>query len=189
MVDTIRSDLFRWYGKDKLSIIEKIRAQMIPQIKIMLVKRRVEQYRDRNSVLFLAYSWKYRRLKIRYGVDIPARVKLGNGIMIEHIGGITINPEVVIGNNCNIYNGVTIGVEKRGKREGTPIIGNRVWIGANSVVVGNVSIGDNVLIAPGAFVNFDVPENSIVLGNPGKIIRNIRATDKYIINTVQEFIQ
>ena len=109
--------------------------------------------------------------------------------MIEHIGGITINPEVVIGNNCNIYNGVTIGVEKRGKREGTPIIGNRVWIGANSVVVGNVSIGDNVLIAPGAFVNFDVPENSIVLGNPGKIIRNIHATDKYIINTVQEFIQ
>lgn len=48
----------------------------------------------------------------------------------------------------------------------------------------NISIGDNVLIAPGAFVNFNVPNNSVVLGNPGKIIHNDNATDSYITNIV-----
>ena len=52
-------------------------------------------------------------------------------------------------------------------------------MGANSIVIGGVSIGDYVLIAPGAFVNFDVPSNSIVIGNPGKIIHADRPTDKY----------
>lgn len=52
-------------------------------------------------------------------------------------------------------------------------------MGANSIVIGGVKIGDYVLIAPGAFVNFDVPPNSIVIGNPGKIIPSERSTDKY----------
>ena len=53
---------------------------------------------------------------------------------------------------------------------------------ANSIIVGGVRIGNNVLIAPGAFINFDVPDNSIVIGNPGKIVeRNSSPTDKYIV--------
>ena len=53
---------------------------------------------------------------------------------------------------------------------------------ANSIIVGGVKVGNNVLIAPGAFVNFDVPDNSIVIGNPGQIIRRETSpTDKYIV--------
>lgn len=63
-----------------------------------------------------------------------------------------------------------------------PVIGDNVVMGANSMVVGNAVIGDDVLIAPGAFVNFDVPDNSIVIGNPGKIIqRDSSPTAKYIV--------
>lgn len=63
---------------------------------------------------------------------------------------------------------------------GSPIIGNCVWIGANTSIVGNVKIGDNVMIAPGSFINFDVPSNSIVFGNPGIIKESINATNGYI---------
>lgn len=59
-------------------------------------------------------------------------------------------------------------------------MGDCVWIGVNSTVVGKVTIGNNVAIAPNTFVNFDVPSNSIVIGNPAKIIRDLNAADAYI---------
>lgn len=77
---------------------------------------------------------------------------------------------------------MTIGQENRGFRKGCPTIGNRVWIGINSTIVGNITIGDDVLIAPNSFVNFDVPPHSIVLGNPGSIIHKENATEGYINN-------
>jgi len=92
--------------------------------------------------------------------------------------GITINRETILGNNINIHKGVTIGQENRGKRMGAPTIGNKVWIGINSTIVGNILIGDNVLIAPNSFVNFDVPSNSIVIGD--KIKKCDNATEGYI---------
>ena len=55
-----------------------------------------------------------------------------------------------------------------------------MWIGTNSIVVGNVHIENDVLIAPNAYLNFDVPDHSIVWGNPGKIIEKSNATDGYI---------
>lgn len=58
-------------------------------------------------------------------------------------------------------------------------------MGANSIIVGGVKIGNDVLVAPGAFVNFDVPDNSIVIGNPGQIItRDSSPTKKYIVYSI-----
>ena len=97
---------------------------------------------------------------------------------------VIINSSAKIGKNCNINQGVTIGAENRGNRKGVPTIGNDVWIGANSVIVGKINIGNNVLIAPLTYVNFDVPDNSIVIGNPGRIILDKEATYSYICNKV-----
>lgn len=73
----------------------------------------------------------------------------------------------------------------KGKREGAPIIKNEVFIGANAVVVGKVVIGNNVLIAPNSYINFDVPDNSIVIGNPAKIVsERVEATNGYLFNKV-----
>lgn len=69
-------------------------------------------------------------------------------------------------------------MEKRGKRAGNPQIGNRVYIAAGAVIVGKIKIGNNVLIAANSFVNFDVPDNSIVIGN--KIMPNDFATQDYV---------
>ncbi|MGQ7199562.1 hypothetical protein ACUOA9_41025, partial [Escherichia sp. HC-TM1] len=63
---------------------------------------------------------------------------------------------------------------------------DKVWIGPSAIIVGKIKIGSNVLIAPGAYVNFDVPNNSIVVGNPGKIIYSENATEGYIQNTFEE---
>lgn len=124
-----------------------------------------------------------RKIKIKFGLEINSK-NIGSGLYIGHPYSITINPNATLGKNCNIHKGVTIGQENRGKRKGTPNIGNSVWIGTNATIVGNIKIGDNVLIAPNSFVNFDVPSNSIVIGNPAKIIHNDKATDGYINNKI-----
>lgn len=75
-------------------------------------------------------------------------------------------------------------MEFRGKRRGNPVIGDNVWIGSNACVVGNITIGDDVLIAPLSFVNFDVPSHSIVVGNPAVVKYKENATEGYITNKI-----
>lgn len=101
-----------------------------------------------------------------------------------HAFNITINPRAVIGDNCNLHKGILIGRTNRGKMKGVPTIGNQVWIGINAVIVGNVTIGDDVLIAPNTFVNCDVPSHSVVYGNPCVIKHRDHATEGYINNIV-----
>ena len=101
-----------------------------------------------------------------------------------HPFDITVNRNVTLGNNINLHKGVTIGRENRGKRKGYPTIGNEVYIGVNSTVVGNIRIGDDVLIAANTFVNCDVPDHSIVIGNPCIIKPKENATEGYINNRV-----
>ena len=121
---------------------------------------------------------------IKTHIFIPFETKIGYGLYIGHLGRLIINGDVTIGKNCNIATGVTIGQESRGKRKGCPILGNSVWIGTNAVIVGKIIIGDDVLIAPNAFVNFDVPSHSICIGNPAKIVPKSNATQEYILNMV-----
>lgn len=181
MDNYIYSDVYRWTGEtNKRRVVRKLKK--IPQYKIVYYKRKCEKYREKNKVFFGIYSILYQKLKLKYTTDIPAKTQIGYGFVVEHLGGIAINPKTIIGNNVNIYNGVTIGVEKRGTRKGTPVIGSEVWIGANAVIVGNVHIGNNVLVAPNSFVNFSVPNDSIVVGNPAKIIHNEEACECYIKN-------
>lgn len=127
-----------------------------------------------------------RHYRVRYGLEIPPEAKIGKGLYLGHAFNITINPKTVIGDNCNIHKGVVIGQENRGKRKGTPTIGNKVWIGINSAIVGNITIGDDVMIAPNSYVNCDVPNHSIVFGNPCIIKHRDNATEGYINNIYEE---
>ena len=119
------------------------------------------------------------------GIEFSVDNEIGYGLYIGHPYGITINPNVVIGNNVNIHKGVTIGQENRGKRKGTPRIGNKVWIGVNSTIVGNIVVGDDVLIAPNTYINCNIPDHSIVVGNPCIIKRVDNATKDYINRIVE----
>lgn len=117
-------------------------------------------------------------------IEIPINTQIGGGIYIGHPYCITINPKAVIGKNVNIHKGLTIGQENRGARKGAPVIGDRVWIGVNCTIVGHITIGEDVMIAPNTFVNCDVPSHSVVFGNPCIIKPKEYATKGYINNTI-----
>ena len=177
----INSDFYRHYSSSKPQAFWRIRNVALY---CTIVYRKAHFYSNCIGLLNKIRSiyWRYRlnRLSRKYLFQIPYPVSIGYGFNFVHFGRIIVAPDVKIGNNCNIFTGVTIGSTTRGDKKGVPIIGNNVWIGPNAVIVGGVNIADNVLIAANSYVNFDVPENSIVIGNPGKIIPKDNATEGYI---------
>ncbi len=135
-----------------------------------------------------ALPYLYNRLwlnhyRFRYGFEMSPATVIGPGLYLGHFGGVIISPYAVLGANVNIAQGVTIGATSRGSRIGAPTLQDRVWVGANAIVVGKITVGREALIAPGAYVNFDVPARSVVLGNPGKIVSS-SGSDGYINNTL-----
>ena len=135
-----------------------------------------------NGIARKIYSILLHQMTLRYGLEIPWTCKIGKGFYLGHAFCITVSPQAEIGEWCNLHKGVTIGKQNRGKLKGAPKIGNKVWIGVNATVVGKVVIGDDVLIAPGAYVNCDVPSHSVVIGNPCQIHHKENATEGYINN-------
>lgn len=105
-------------------------------------------------------------IEITTGISIPASAEIGHSFYIGHFGGIILNANTQMGNNCNISQGVTIGVSGVGDKRGVPSIGNNVYIGANAVVAGKIAIGANVLIGACSLVNSNVSANSVMLGVP-----------------------
>ena len=152
-------------------------------IKFLLFTYR-KYFSARSRVVKLFYKGIFRFMASRRGIEISLRNEIGKGLYIGHAYNITINPNAIIGSNCNLHKGIVIGQQNRGKYKGTPTIGNRVWIGINAAIVGNIKIGDDVLIAPNSYVNCDVPSHSVVFGNPCVIKSRDNATEDYINNPV-----
>jgi serine O-acetyltransferase len=120
-------------------------------------------------LLFVFLIWQ-KIIEICAGISIPASVKIGHSFYIGHFGGIIINANSIIGSNCNISQGVTIGISGQGEKRGVPVLGDNVYIGANSVVSGNIIIGNSVLIGACSLVNKSCPDNIVVLGVPAVLI-------------------
>lgn len=123
----------------------------------------------RFPVLFLALIW-LKIIEMTTGISIPYSVTIGHSFYIGHFGGIIINSNAIIGDNCNISQGVTIGASGKGKNRGVPILGNNVYIGANAIIAGKISIGNNVLIGACSMVKDTFPDNSVIFGVPAILI-------------------
>ena len=175
----IKKDLYRYIGKDCNRFLCQVRYILFtPGFQYIYFFRKAEIASKWTRIFWLIAL---RICMYLTGIQIPYGTKIGEGFRIVHFGHIVINPSAVIGKNFNISQGALIGYSQ-GKHSGVPIIGDNVCINANAMIVGGVKIGNNVLVAPGAFINFDVPDNSIVIGNPGRIInRNDSPTAKYIV--------
>jgi serine O-acetyltransferase len=104
------------------------------------------------------------------GIVIGATATIGRRLSIEHHGGIVIHGCTVIGDDCMLRHGVTLGNARRDDPLGAPTIGNRVEIGAGAKILGRISIGDDVIIGANAVVTHDVPGGAIVGGIPARII-------------------
>lgn len=105
------------------------------------------------------------------GIEIHPGATIGKGLFIDHGSGVVIGETAIIGDNCTIYQGVTLGGTGKecGKRH--PTIGNNVMIGAGAKLLGNFKVGSNTKIAAGAVVLGDVPENSTAVGIPAHVVR------------------
>lgn len=171
----IKDDYYRMTG-EKYSISAKTLATLLfsHQIRYMRLWRKANK---KMTIFRRLRLWYYSR---KYGLEISPTANIGKGLYLGHPYNITVGIGVKIGNNVNLHKGCTIGRENRGKREGAPTIGNCVSIGINSTIVGKITIGSDVMIAPNSFVNFDVPDHSVVIGNPGIIHEKENATQGYV---------
>lgn len=182
MKNIIKADCQRYYGADDSKTRFKTHLTQAAY-RYTKLHRKAHWYKKRKAKFrYGIYQYLLLRSSYKYGYQISVNANIGPGLYLGHRGMIIVNQEAELGRNVNIQAGVTIGQENRGDRKGAPTIGDNVWIGANAVIVGKIKIGNNVLIAPNAYVNFDVPDDSIVIGNPAKIIHNEKATEGYIQN-------
>lgn len=104
------------------------------------------------------------------GVTIGVSAKIGRRLIIEHSGGIVIHGNSEIGDDCIIRQGVTLGNQRLDDPLGAPLLGNRVNVGAGAKILGRIRIGNDVDIGANAVVLCDVPDGSIAVGIPARVI-------------------
>ncbi len=105
------------------------------------------------------------------GIEIHPAAKIGKGLVIDHGMGVVIGETAEIGDNCTLYQGVTLGGTGKDVGKRHPTLGNNVMVGAGAKVLGPFKIGDNTKIAAGAVVLNEMPENCTAVGIPAKIAR------------------
>lgn len=176
----IYDDLYRYTGRKSFFLLFRY-ILFTPGFRYVFFLRKCQQ--SQYNIIKIFWLILLRQCMLRTGIQIPYQTKIKKGFWIAHFGNIVINPEAIIGENFNIANGVTIG-NASGRKKGVPTIGDNVYISANAVIVGGIVIGNDVLIGPNAFVNIDIPDGAIALGNPCIIIPKDKASDKYIVYKV-----
>lgn len=122
--------------------------------------------------LGIVYTSLYRRVRNHYGVDLPCTVKLGRRVVIEHQGAIVIHGYCVIGDDCVIRQGCTLGNRYLDRPLEAPKLGDRVNVGAGAKILGNVTIGNDVNIGANAVVLSDIPAGKTAVGIPAKILQS-----------------
>ena len=116
--------------------------------------------------------------KFLTGIEIHPGAKIGRGLFIDHGSGVVIGETAEIGDNCTLYQGVTLGGTGKDVGKRHPTLGNNVMIGAGAKVLGPFKIGDNSKIAANAVVLSEVPPDSTAVGIPAKVVkRNDRRVD------------
>ena len=105
------------------------------------------------------------------GIEIHPGAVIGRGLFIDHGMGVIIGETTVIGDNCTIYQGVTLGGTGKEKGKRHPTLGNNVMIGSGAKVLGPFTVGDNSKIAAGAVVLSEVPPDSTCVGVPARIVK------------------
>lgn len=124
--------------------------------------------------------WHYKQLMYKTSIQLPLGTNVGGGLKFYHFGNVVINKNTTIGKNISIYNGVSIGINGQSF---PPIIGDNVVICTGAKVIGNIIIGNNCVIGANSVVIRDIPENSVAVGVPARVLKN-----KGGYNYAQQFI-
>ncbi len=163
---TVRADISRFTeeGDGARGIVRGILAQGFWAI---LVYRIFRWFHERGIPTQPVRFVVERVIEIVTGISLPAQATIGKGLRIHHFGGIFVHSDVVIGEGCTIYQGVTLG--DLGGWGGVPRVGNRVIIGAGAKLVGPIEVGDDCRIGANAVVRTSVPPGCLAVGVPAVI--------------------
>lgn len=131
---------------------------------------RVANWFYRHDLKFLARWLSQRSLK-RTNIEIHPGATIGRRLFIDHGTGVVIGETAVIGDDCTLYQGVTLGGTGKDKGKRHPTLGNRIMVGAGAKVLGPIEIGDDVRIAAGAVVLQNIPSQSTAVGVPARVVR------------------
>ncbi len=146
-----------------------VRIILLPQFSVLFWFRFLSWLKGKGGLwklLYIPLFYYHRWNCTLVGIELYPGTNIGKGLFFEHCGGIVVNWNSIIGENCSIYHGVTIG----GWRGQSPRIGNNVLICAGAKVIGGVTIGNNVVVGANAVVTTDVPDGAVVAGIPAKVI-------------------
>lgn len=182
-IECLRADLYRKTGQRGLRTLAKALFNDAGFKHVFWFRTAIFVRKHRlKPLLYPLVHLIYRHYQQKHGVWLTPATKVGPGLFLEHMGDIVVNGRAVIGKNCNLANGVTIGQTNRGKRKGTPTIGDNVFIGPGAKILGNVRVGNNVAIGANCVVVEDVPDNAVIAAQPGQII-SYGGVAGYINNT------
>jgi len=153
------------------------RAQVLllyPGVKAIIYYRIAHSLHNKGHY-FLA-DWISKRARRKTGIEIHPAAKIGKGVFIDHGMGVVIGETTEIGDNCTIYQGVTLGGTGKDKGKRHPTIGSNVTIGCGAKVLGPFTVGDNSKIASNAVVLNEIPPNSTCVGVPARVVKrdNVR---------------
>lgn len=169
MFDSIREDIAAFKAKDPAATSTVSVVLNSPGMRAVWAYRR--QHRLWESGHRGLARWLSTRSRKRFGVEIHPGARIGRRFLIDHGMGVVVGETTVIGDDCMLYQGVTLGGtgKETGKRH--PTLGNGVVVGVGAKVLGNITLGDNVKVGGGAVVVKDVPPDCTVVGVPGRVVR------------------
>jgi putative colanic acid biosynthesis acetyltransferase WcaB len=163
-------NFFAYLFQDWQSNRKNFKAQLV------LFMFRLVQVINRSMILkiiFIPYLLFYRYwVDWAWGIELPRKLTVGKGLSLYHGHALVVNQGVIIGDNCTLRNSTTIGHKKLADGSFTkcPRIGNNVDIGANVCIIGDITIGDNVIIGAGSVVTKSFPSDCVVVGNPARVL-------------------
>ncbi len=131
---------------------------------------RIAHWLHLHKCRFLA-RWISQTTKFFTGIEIHPGATIGRRLVIDHGTGIVIGETAEIGDDCLLYQGVTLGGTGKDKGKRHPTLGNNVMVGSGAKVLGPFKVGDNARIAANSVVLREVPENATVVGVPGRVVR------------------
>lgn len=105
------------------------------------------------------------------GIEIHPGAQIGRGLLIDHGGGVVIGETAIVGDDCTIYQGVTLGGTGKDAGKRHPTLGNRVMVGSGAKVLGPFEVGDDSKIASNAVVLSEIPPDSTAVGVPARVVR------------------
>jgi len=111
------------------------------------------------------------RARHKTGIEIHPGAKIGKGLFIDHGMGVVIGETTEIGDNCTLYQGVTLGGTGKDHGKRHPTLGNNVMVGSGAKILGPFRVGDNARVAAGAVVLDEVPDNATAVGVPARVVR------------------